>query len=214
MLNKLSNEEKIKCLKLYQSTGDNEALSILMLSNQGLVRKIASKYKGQSIEFDDLCQIGNIGLVRALQLYDYEKYSMGAFSTYVGRAIENKIQRELNINNKHSEVLSFDDPVFRNKDDDELTLEKYIGTEKEEVYDEVISSIQSDVIKTALSCLTSREQQIIVLRYGLEDDNVRTLDEIAELLEVSRERIRQIEEVAIRKLRHPRNTRKLKDFIK
>jgi len=116
-------------------------------------------------------------------------------------------------NESHAEVLSFSQSIGQNKDGKEQTLEDTLGTDDDMLINDVLSDIKSEVVKNALNSLTSKERKIILLRYGLEKDKCKTLEEVGEIFGVTRERIRQTEEKALIKMRHPRNTRKLKDFI-
>lgn len=115
--------------------------------------------------------------------------------------------------NKHSHVLSFDQPIGQNKDGDEMTIEDLIGTDANQLIEDVISEMKIDIVREALQCLTSRERQIILLRYGLDDTHKKTQDEIAEIFGCSKSLIAKQEKKALIKMRHPRNTKKLKDFI-
>ena len=120
---------------------------------------------------------------------------------------------ELRKYNKHSHVLSFDQPIGKNKDGEEMKIEDIVGTDAEQLIEDVISEMKIDIVREALKCLTSREQQIILLRYGLDEAHRKTQDEIAEIFGCSRLTIARQEQKALVKMRHPRNTRKLKDFI-
>ena len=135
------------------------------------------------------------------------------FGAYLAVSIERGILREIKKNAKHDEVLSFSQSIGQNKDGKEQTLEDTLGTDDDMLINDVLSEIKSEVVKNALNSLTSKERKIILLRYGLEKDKCKTLEEVGEIFGVSRERIRQTEEKALIKMRHPRNTRKLKDFI-
>ena len=138
---------------------------------------------------------------------------MEGFSTYVGVAIENSIRYELRKYNKHSHVLSFEQPLGHNKNGDELTIEDIVGTDSEELLENVISEMKIDIVKEALKSLTSKEQQIIMLRYGLDEKHRKSQKEVAEMFDCSQSIIARQEKKALVKMRHPRNTRKLKDFI-
>lgn len=123
------------------------------------------------------------------------------------------MKMELRRYKKHSHVLSFDQPIGQNKNGDEMTIEDLVGTDSEQLIEDVISEIKSDIVREALQCLTSREKQIILLRYGLDEIHKKTQDEVAEIFGCSKSTIAKQEQKALIKMRHPKNTRKLKDFI-
>ena len=94
-----------------------------------------------------------------------------------------------------------------------MRIEELVGTDTEQLIEDVISEIKIDIVREALQCLTSREQQIILLRYGLDETYKKTQEEVAEIFGCSQSVIARQEKKALLKMRHPRNTRKLKDFI-
>jgi len=94
-----------------------------------------------------------------------------------------------------------------------MTVEDIIGTDSEEIIESVISAMKIDIVRQSLKCLTSRERKIILLRFGLDELHRKTQSEVAEIFGCSRSLISKQEEHALMKMRHPRNTRKLKDFI-
>ena len=208
----LNDEQNLNYLKLWRENNDEDALTLLVVSNRGLVKCISAKYINSGVPFDDLVSSGNEALIRAIYRFDYHNYSIQTFSTYISKAIESGILKELRIYNKHNQVLSFDDPLGYNKNGDELKVEEIIGTEPEKLHNDVVNEMKIEVVREALKCLTSRERQIILLRYGLNEQNKKTLKEIGNLLGISGQAVSQIEQKALMKMRHPRNTRKLKDF--
>lgn len=213
MTKKLSLEETKKCLIAWRKHNDKEALELLMACNGGLVVYIAKKFLGQGLTFEELQSAGNEGLLRAINKFNYQEREIEVFSTYISIAIENQIKMEFRKYRKHSHVLSLEQPIGQNKDGNEMKIEDLVGTNAEELIDNVISEMKIDIVKNALKCLTSREQQIILLRYGLDEKNRKTLDEIAKIFNCSRGTIQKQEQKALIKMRHPRNTKKLKDFI-
>ena len=209
----LTLEETEKYLKLYREFADEDALTLLVTCNSGLVRFFAKKYLGKGLTYDELVSAGNEGLIKAINKFDYEERDIQGFSTYISVAIENAMKYELRKYHKHSHVLSFEQPLGQNKDGDELTIEDIVGTDAEELMEDVISEMKIDIVREALKSLTSREQQIIFLRYGLDDVHRKTQEEVAQMLGCSQTSIAKQEQKALIKMRHPRNTRKLKDFI-
>ena len=213
MIRKLSLEETKKCLRAWREFSDKEALEVLMVCNGGLVVFFVKKYLGKGLTFDELKSAGDEGLLRAINKFDYKEREIEKFGSYISVAIENQIRIELKKYNKHSHVLSFDQPIGQNKDGDEMTIEDLIGTDANQLIEDVISEMKIDIVREALQCLTSRERQIILLRYGLDDTHKKTQDEIAEIFGCSKSLIAKQEKKALIKMRHPRNTKKLKDFI-
>lgn len=209
----LTLEETEKYLKLYREFADEDALTLLVTCNSGLVHFFAKRYLGKGLTYDELVSAGNEGLIKAINKFDYEERDIQGFSTYISVAIENAMKYELRKYHKHSHVLSFEQPLGQNKDGDELTIEDIVGTDAEELMEDVISEMKIDIVREALKSLTSREQQIIFLRYGLDDVHKKTQEEVAQMLRCSQTSIAKQEQKALIKMRHPRNTRKLKDFI-
>ena len=208
----LTLEETKKILKYYRETGDREALGVLVTSNMGLIIYFVKRHLDSGIEYDDLRSAGTIGLINAIKKFNIEK-PIEAFSSYISTAIDNQIKREIEKQKKHSKVMSLDEPIGHNKDGAEMTVEDIVGTDEEQLFSDVISELKIDIVKEALKSLAYREQQIILLRYGLDDDHKKTQEEIAEMFDCSKTTILNIEQKALIKMRHPKNTRRLKDFI-
>lgn len=213
MARRLSLDETKNCLRAWRELGDEDALEVLTICNGGLVGFFAKKYLGKGLTFEELQSAGNEGLINAINKFDYNERAIEGFSSYISIAIENQMKMELRKYNKHSHVLSFDQPIGQNKDGDEMKIEDLIGTDAEQLIEDVISEMKIDIVREALQCLTSREQQIILLRYGLDEVHKKTQDEVAEIFGCSKATIAKQEQRALVKMRHPRNTRKLKDFI-
>ena len=213
MARRLTLDETKRYLKAWREFHDEEALEILIICNGGLVNFFATKYLGKGLTFDELQSEGNIGLLNAINKFDYNERAIEGFSSYISIAIENQMRAQLRKYNKHSHVLSFNQPIGLNKDGDEMKIEDLIGTDADQLIEDVISEMKIDIVREALQSLTSREQQIILLRYGLDDVHRKTQDEIAEIFGCSKATIARQEQKALVKMRHPRNTRKLKDFI-
>ena len=213
MARRLTLEETKKCLKAWRELGDKDALTLLTVCNSSLVGFFVKKYIGKGLTFEELVSAGNEGLIRAINKFDYRERAIEAFSTYISLAIENQMKRELKKYNKHSRVESLEQPIGYNKDGDEMKIEDMIGTDGEELIQNVISEMKIDIVREALQSLTSREQQIILMRYGLDEAHKKTQEEVAEIFGCSKKTIIRQEQRALAKMRHPRNTRKLKDFI-
>ena len=213
MPRRLTLEETRNCLIAWRELQNDDALTLLTTCNRGLVFYFAQKYIGSGLTFDELVSAGDEGLVRAINKFNYMEYGVEIFSSYISTVIENSMRKEIRNYNKHSHVLSFNQPLGQNKDGDELTIEDIIGTDADELIDNVIDEMKIDTVREALQCLTSREKQIILLRYGLDEEHKKTQEEVAKILGCSIPTIVRQEQKALIKMRHPKNTRKIKDFL-
>lgn len=213
MARRLDLNETKKCLIAWREYGDEEAVKNLIICNGGLVGFFAKKYLGKGLTFDELRSAGNLGLLNAINRFNYGERAIEGFVNYISVAIDNQMKQELKKYNKHSHVLSFEQPIGQNKDGDEMKIEDLIGTDADQLIEDVISEMKIEIVREALQCLTSRERQIILLRYGLDEVHKKTQDEVAEIFGCSKATIAKQEQRALVKMRHPRNTRKLKDFI-
>ena len=213
MARQLTPEETQRYLIAWRCNHDEDALTLLMECNKGLVCYFASIYLSHSygLTFDELVSAGNEGLYNAINRFDYTNTLY--FSSYISEAIKNSMLNDIKKWKKHSHVLSFDQPIGHSKDGDDLTIEDIIGTDEDELVDNVISNMKNEVVRDALKSLTSREQKIILLRFGLDDKNRKTQEEVAAMFDCSVATIASQEKKALIKMRHPKNTRKLKDFL-
>ena len=216
MNRRLTWEETKECLIAWQEHGDKKAQETLVIANMGLIRYFANLYREKGLTYDELCSAGYEGIFNAINKFDYkreENANLNSFSSYISIAIQNQMTRDLKQYQKHSHVLSFDQPIGRSKDGDDKTIEDIVGTDAEELLDDILTEIKSEIVRNALKCLTSTEQKIILLRYGLDEAHRKTYREIAEILGCSHQSVEQTEKKALIKMRHPRNTKKLKDFL-
>ncbi len=213
MAKRLNLEETEKCLRAWRECQDENALLLLVTCNGGLITHIAKRNLKDGPTFEDLFSAGKEGLIKAIENFNYNEYGIQSFSSYISHYIEGYILREKQRFTKHNHVLSFEQPIGQNKNGDEMRIEDIVGTDAEQLIENVISEMQIDIVREALQCLTSKEQQIILLRYGLDETYRKTQEEVAQILNCSQAQIARIEQKALVKMRHPRNTRKLKDFI-
>lgn len=256
----LSAEEEID-LARRMSEGDESAKKRLAEANLRLVVSIAKRYVGRGMLFLDLIQEGNLGLIKAVEKFDYQKgFKFSTYATWwirqaitrgiadTGRTIRvpvhmvetiNKTLRmtrtllqELGREPTPEEVAErLNVPVARVREvlkisRDPVSLDTPIGEEDDSHLGDFIEddsalspadsaafSMLRAELSTALESLTDRERQVVRLRFGLEDGRARTLEEVGKEFNVTRERIRQIEAKALRKLRHPSRSKRLKDFL-
>ena len=241
----LSPEEEINLALKIQAGGPEgeKAKQRLSEANLRLVVSIAKRHVGRGMQFLDLIQEGNLGLIKAVEKFDHTKgFKFSTYATWwirqaITRAIADQARtiripvHMVETINKVKIAEELDMPVDKVREimrvaQEPVSLETPIGEEEDSHLGDFIPDEDAPVpaeaashtllkeqLSGVLKSLTPREEKVLRLRFGLEDGRPRTLEEVGKEFNVTRERIRQIEAKALRKLRHPSRSKKLRDFL-
>ncbi|WP_330387773.1 RNA polymerase sporulation sigma factor SigK [Natronincola peptidivorans] len=194
----LTHEEEMKYLELYEQ-GDEEARNILVERNLRLVAHIVKKYGNIGSDVDDLISIGTIGLIKGITTFNRNKGTR--LATYAARCIENEILMTIRANKKIKTEVSLQDPIGVDREGNEISLIDILGTEPDEVLNEVELKMQiRKLYKKMANVLKKRELLVLELRYGICNGGSKTQREIAKMLGISRSYVSRIEKRAIKKL--------------
>ncbi len=194
----LTAQQEKEYFKAYKN-GDNKAKEKLISHNLRLVVHVAKKYSGTA-ESDDLISVGSIGLIKAVNTYEFDKNTQ--FSTYAARCIENEILMLLRINKKHIPVMSLNESLGKDKEGNDVAIQDIIPDENENVVERVENSVLTEkLLKIIEKSLSHREYQIMCMRYGLNNTPVYTQREIAKKLNISRSYISRLEKKSLDILR-------------
>lgn len=193
----LSKEEEEKCVEKMK-LGDNEARNKLIEHNLRLVAHIVKKYDHKKNDIDDLISIGTIGLIKGVDSFSYKHGTR--LTTYVAKCIENEILMYYRSDKKHNKNISLNESVGFDKEGNEITLLEILKTPKPEFELDIQKKDNLASLKKYFNVLTEREKEIIIKRYGLNDQDEITQKEIAKELGISRSYVSRIEKRALTKI--------------
>ena len=193
----LTARQERECLERMKN-GDRAARNELVEHNLRLVAHIVKKYYAASGEQDDLISIGTIGLIKAVETFSLEKNTK--FATYASRCIENEILMYFRVRRKTAGDVSLEDPIDTDRDGNSLTLMELMSDE-EDIIGRLDLTLKAEKLRRIFGILEPREQQVLRLRYGLNNRQSLTQREVAKKLGISRSYVSRIEKHAIEKLR-------------
>ncbi len=194
----LSKEEETRYVECSMN-GDKNARNILIEHNLRLVVFLAKKYENTGLDLEDLVSIGTIGLIKGVNTYKLDKNIK--LATYASRCIDNEILMFLRKNKKRRGEVSFEDSLSYDAEGNELHLEDILGTDNDIVTKEIESENDRKVFYKEINKLNSRDKKIMILRYGLYNNEEMTQKDVASLLGISQSYISRIEKKVIKRLR-------------
>ena len=194
----LSKEEEAKYLQKVKN-GDEEAKKILIERNLRLVAHVCKKYSNSKADQDDLISIGTIGLIKGINSFNPDKNIK--LATYTARCIENEILMFMRASKKLKAEVYLNEPIGKDKDDNVVTLQEVLENDEKNIEEVVDLKFKVKELYSKMKyVLDNREQEIIVMRFGLDGNKPKTQLEISKLLNISRSYVSRIETKAIKKL--------------
>ncbi|MCL6598229.1 RNA polymerase sporulation sigma factor SigK [Alicyclobacillus macrosporangiidus] len=193
----LSAEEEAECIRRMQA-GDQNARNTLIEHNLRLVAHLAKKFESSGEDMDDLISIGTIGLIKAVESYTLDRGTK--LATFAARCIHNEILMYLRSTKRHRRDASLHDPIGVDKDGNEMTLADLLGSDPDDVINEVDLSWEKQKVFEHLPLLPEREREVLCKRFGILDGEERTQREIAAEMGISRSYVSRIERKALNKL--------------
>ena len=200
----LDDERELALLEQV-AQGDLEARNTLIVHNLRLVVYIAKKFESTKINIEDLISIGSMGLIKAVQTFKIDKNIK--LATYASRCIENEILMYLRKTTKIRQEVSLDEILNVDSEGNEMILSDILGTEDEQTLQEITKEEQLQDLNKALSLLSPKEKEIIVMRFGLYGEEPLTQKEVAEKLGISQSYISRLEKRIINKMRNSINVK-------
>jgi len=194
----MSPEEEAEAMDRL-SAGDLEIRSALVERNLRLVVYIARKFENTGVPTEDLVSIGAIGLIKAVNTFDPKKRIK--LATYASRCIENEILMHLRRTSRLKAEVSLDEPLNTDWDGNELLLSDILGTDGADVFQGIEGEVDRELLSSALTRLSERERQIMVLRFGLMGESERTQKQVADMMGISQSYISRLEKRIISRLR-------------
>lgn len=192
-----ADEEKEVVKRL--NDGDKNARAELIERNLRLVVYIAKRFENTGIDMEDLISVGTIGLIKAVNSFDFTKQIK--LATYASRCIENEILMHLRKTVRQKAEISFDEPLNVDWEGNVLLLSDILGTDSDIIYKDVESNAERDILAESFERLSEREKKILKMRFGLYGEEEKTQKEIAELLGISQSYISRLEKKIVGKLK-------------
>ena len=194
----LDKEAEAKYIQKFKE-GDEEAKKILIERNLRLVAHVCKKYQNSKIDQDDLISIGTIGLIKGINSFKPDKNIK--LATYTARCIENEVLMFMRTSKKQKAEVYLNEPIGKDKDDNIVTLQEVLENDERNIEEVVDLKFKvKELYSKMKNVLEKREQDIIVMRFGLDGNKPKTQKEISELLNISRSYVSRIETKAIKKL--------------
>jgi RNA polymerase sporulation-specific sigma factor len=191
-------EEEAEMVALL-SDGQKDVRDKLIEHNLRLVVYIARRFENTGVDLDDLVSVGTIGLIKAVNSFNADKNIK--LATYASRCIENEILMHLRRTVKLKSEVSFDEPLNTDWEGNELMLSDVMGTDGDVVYKKIENGVETELLGVALTKLSSREREIMELRYGLNGSDEKTQREVADMLGISQSYISRLEKKIIVRLK-------------